>query len=131
MDDSGVLTLDVLAKPIAICRFAPDHPVPEWAWRAEEFLSISRTAQELSITADEDVVPAQTPAQRGYRALKVRGTLSFGLVGIVLQIIEPLGEAGLPVSVVSTHDTDYILVRKGDLDLAAHHLEVAGHHVVR
>jgi len=125
-----MLTLDVLPLPLAICRLAPDTPVPGWAWESRQFLTISRTAQELSITADDAVVPAGTPAQRGYRALKVRGTLSFGLVGIVLQIMEPLAQAGLPVSVVSTHDTDYILVKGSDLSQATHALEVAGHHVV-
>lgn len=125
-----MLTLDVLPAPVAICRLSPDTPVPAWAWEAPQFLTISRTAQELSITADDTVVPAGIPAQRGYRALKVRGTQSFGLVGIVLQIMEPLAQAGLPVSVVSTHDTDYILVKGADLGQAIHALEVAGHHVV-
>lgn len=125
-----MLTLDVLADPVAICRLSPDTPVPAWAWEARQFLTISRTAQELSITADDTVVPAGIPAQRGYRALKVRGTLSFGLVGIVLQVMQPLAQAGLPVSVVSTHDTDYILVKGADLSQAIHALEVAGHHVV-
>ena len=125
-----MLTLDVLTSAVAICRLAPDTPVPAWAWEAREFLSICRTAQELSITADDRVVPSDIPAQRGYRALKVRGTLSFGLVGIVLQIMEPLAQAGLPVSVVSTHDTDYILIKGADLTQAIHALEVAGHHVV-
>jgi len=125
-----MLTLDVLSAAVAICRLAPDTQVPAWAWDAREFLTISRTAQELSITADEHVVPTGIPAQRGYRVLKVRGTLSFGLVGIVLQVMEPLAQAGLPVSVVSTHDTDYILVKGADLGQAIHALEVAGHHVV-
>lgn len=126
-----MLTLDVLSTPIAICRMAPDTPVPEWVWGARGFLTVSRTAQELSITADEAVVPPNIPAQRGYRVLKVRGTLSFGLVGILLQIMQPLANAGLPVSAVSTHDTDYILVKGSDLELAIHVLEVAGHDVVR
>ena len=82
-----MLTLDVLKSPVAICRMAPDTEVPGWAWGTKTFLTISRTAQELSITADESVVPAGIPAQRGYRVLKVRGTLSFVLVGIVLQIM--------------------------------------------
>ena len=126
-----MLTLDVLQAPVAICRLAPDTEVPPWAWQTKVFLTISRTAQELSITADESVVPAGIPAQRGYRVLKVRGTLSFGLVGIVLQIMEPLAQVGLPVSVVSTHDTDYVLVKEKDLTQAIHALEVAGHHVVQ
>ena len=126
-----MLTLDVLKASVAICRLAPDTEVPSWAWGAKTFLTISRTAQELSITADETVMPAGIPAQRGYRVLKVRGTLSFGLVGIVLQIMEPLAKAGLPVSVVSTHDTDYVLVKEKDLGQAVHALEVAGHHVVK
>lgn len=125
-----MLTLDVLNTPVAVCRLSPDTEVPAWAWQAREFLTISRTAQELSITADDGVVPPGIPAQRGYRVLKVRGTLSFGLVGIVLQIMEPLAQAGLPVSVVSTHDTDYIMVKGADLPQAIHALEVAGHHVV-
>jgi hypothetical protein len=126
-----VLTLDVLPASIAICRLAPDTPLPEWAWGARDFLTVSRTRVELSITADEATVPAEIPAQRGYRVMKVRGTLSFGLVGILLQVMQPLANAGLPVSAISTHDTDYILVKGSDLDLAIHALEVAGHHVVR
>lgn len=126
-----MLTLDVLSAPIAICRLAPDTAIPDWVWQARDFITVSRTRLELSLTVDEAVVPAGLPAQRGYRALKVRGTLSFGLVGILLQIMEPLAKAGLPVSAVSTHDTDYILVKGSDLDLAIHALEVAGHHIVR
>jgi uncharacterized protein len=124
------LTLDHLDAGLAIARLPADAPIPPWAWQAEHFLTISRTPQELSITADEAVVPLEVPSQRGYCAFRVRGTIGFGLVGLISSIVRPLAEAGISLLSISTHDTDYILVKRQDGQQARHVLERAGHHVV-
>ena len=123
------VTLDVVEAPIAVCRLPADAPVPEWAWTAGTFLTITRTSQELSITADAAVVPADVPAQRGWRAFKVRGTIGFSVVGLLSSIVAPLSQAGMTVLSISTHDTDWFLVRRDDLEHATSVLERAGHHV--
>ena len=38
---------------------------------------------------------------------------SFKLVGVLLELIRPLREAGVPVLAISTFDTDWILVDEG------------------
>ena len=52
---TAAVTLDLLAGTFAICRLPPDAAVPEWATVPGPFLSISRTVDELSITAPERV----------------------------------------------------------------------------
>lgn len=124
------LTLELLDFPLAICRLPPDTPIPAWAWEASHFVTVSRTEQELSITADAAVVPPDVPSQRGFRAFRVRGTVPFGMVGLLSSIVRPLSEAGISIFSISTHDTDYVLVGAEDAGHAKSTLERAGHHVV-
>jgi hypothetical protein len=114
---------------LSICRLPPRSPIPEWAGRARRFLTISRTADELSITADAEVVPPEAHCARGYRAIRVQGPLAFDLVGVLASIAAPLAAAGISIFNISTYDTDYILVKTGDLARAVAALEGAGHRV--
>jgi hypothetical protein len=123
-------TLDLLPLPVAITRLPAGAEPPPWAWESRDFLTISRSTTELSIVADEAVVPASVPSLRGYRALRVRGLVPFGSVGILLSLLDPLAKAGLSVFAISTHDTDYLLIRGSDLELARSALERAGHHLL-
>lgn len=114
---------------LAICRLPPGTATPAWAARARRFLTISRTAEELSITADAEVVPPEAHCARGYRAIRVQGALAFDLVGVLVSIAAPLAEAGISIFNISTYDTDYILVKTADLARAVVALERAGHRV--
>jgi uncharacterized protein len=121
------LPLTVLATPLALCRFAPSDAVPEWTSRARTFLTISRTPTELSIVADEQAVPAEVNAQRGYRAIRVEGPLPLDLIGIFTMIASPLAAALIPIFPIATYDTDYVLVSESNLSRAIDALEAAGH----
>ena len=77
-------------------------------------LSITRTAGELSIVAAEEAVPDSVKAERGWVAMRIAGTLDFSLIGILSRLTAALAEANVPVFVISTHDTDILLVRAGD-----------------
>jgi hypothetical protein len=98
---------------------------------ARQFLTVSRTPSELSITADESAVPPEVPAQRGYRALRVEGPLPLDLVGIFASMAVPLAEHRIPIFPIATYETDYLLLRPDDVEQAIEVLVAAGHRVRR
>ena len=106
------MSLALLELPglYAVCRLGADAPLPEWA--QGEFVSITRTDEELSIICDERFVPADVRAERGWACLKVLGPIPFETVGVAAAITAPLAEAGITVLMVGTFDTDYVLVKE-------------------
>ncbi len=122
------LRLDPLEGSFAVCRLAPDAPLPAWA-ASGPFVSITRTADELSVVCREDVIPDGVRCERGWRCLRVAGTLDFSLVGVLASLLGPLAEAGISVFVVSTFDTDYVLVKATNFEQAVGVLRRAGHTV--
>jgi hypothetical protein len=123
------LPLQLLPDTLAICRLEPEAPVPSWTAQSSRFLTVSRTAEELSITTLQCTVPAEVTCEREYRALRVRGPLPLNLVGIVASIADPLAAAGLSIFAISTYDTDYVLVKARDLEAALKVLQRAGHQI--
>ena len=120
------LTLQLLPEVLAVCRLAPDAPLPEWAVE-DDFVSITRTRDELSVVVPQERVPEGVQAQRDFRALKVAGPLAFDEIGILAALAGPLAAAGISIFAVSTYDTDYVLVRESDLGKALGVLRDAGH----
>jgi hypothetical protein len=129
-DLNHALTLTLLPAPLALCRLSPNEPMPTWAVQANTFMCISRTPTELSIVADEEVVPHEFKADRGYRALRVEGPLPPNLVGIFAAIAEPLAAAGVPIFPIATYDTDYVLLRESEVTKAVSALRAVGHSVI-
>ena len=72
-------------------------------------------------------VPANVKVEPKWRCLKVKGPLDFALTGILASLANPLARAGISIFAVSTFDTDYLLVKEGDLERAAEALSIAGH----
>lgn len=74
-------------------------------------------------------MPVEVGAERGYRALRVEGTLSFEATGVLASLASPLADAGIPIFVLSTFDTDYVFVKEPRLGDAMQKLRQAGHSV--
>jgi hypothetical protein len=123
------LPLELLPDTLAICRLEPEAPVPSWASEPSPFLTLSRTAEELSITTLQSAVPTGVPCERDYRAVRVRGPLPLNLIGILAAIADPLAAAGLSIFAISTYDTDYVLVKARELETALQVLRQAGHRI--
>ena len=121
-------TLRLLVGELAISRLAPDAPPPDWA-QVGELTSITRTRDELSVVCAAAAVPDDIPHDRGWRALELRGPLDFDLVGILADLSATLADAGVSIFAISTHDTDYVLVRAHQLDQGVTALEAAGYRV--
>jgi hypothetical protein len=118
--------LYVLDELYAIVRLDPDASLPRWI-DGGHFWSVTRTDSELSVVCREEDVPAHASAERGWCALEVAGPLDFSLTGVVSSLVGPLAEADVPLFVLSTFETDYVLVRERDLARSVEALAAAGH----
>jgi hypothetical protein len=100
--------------------------MPEWTV-GEGFFCVTQTAEELSIVCEETRVPAGVRVERDWVALKLDGPFPFAMTGVLTSFLQPLAEAGVPIFVVSTFDTDYVLMKRGKLEGAMKALDAAGH----
>ncbi len=122
-------TIALLDGTFAVCRLPADAPLPGWALggAAGPFVAIARTGDELSIVCRAEAVPQEVRSEPGWRCLRVAGALDFAEVGVLAALLAPLAAAGIAVFVVSTFDTDYLLVKSDRLDAAVEALRHAGH----
>jgi hypothetical protein len=118
--------LTTLDELYAIVRLDPDARVPEWAYDGT-FWSVTRSESELSIVCRQDDVPQGASAERGWIAFVLAGPLDFTLTGVVASLCSPLADARVPIFVLSTFETDYLLVREPDLARSIDALRDAGH----
>ena len=121
-------TLEVLQSGLAIVKLDPDDSVPQWV--KGEFVAITKTAAELSIVCAEDGIPDYVVAERGWTGFRLAGPLAFDQVGVIAAITTPLDAAEVPVFVVSTYDTDYLLIKSDHLESASDALKASGHRIV-
>ena len=127
------MQLLLLPEHYAICRLAPASEFPMWGIGASLW-SLTRTADETSLVCAESGMPAETGAvvvSRGWRALRVAGSMDLGMVGVMAQLSSALAAAGVAIFVIATYDTDYLLVRADDLDHSLATLESVGYAVTR
>jgi hypothetical protein len=123
------MLLTVIEARLAVCRAEAGSEVPVWVDHAGDFISITRTMDELSIVCARDAVPPGVPMEGPWRAFKVQGPLVMTLIGVVAAVANPLADAGISIFAISTYDTDYVLVHEPDFDAAIEALVAAGHTV--
>jgi hypothetical protein len=120
--------LRTLSDIFAILRLDPDDAVPDWVYDSP-FWSVTRSDSELSIVCSEEDLPDETRAERGWCALELIGPLDFTLTGVVASLVSPLADDEVPIFVLSTFETDYLLVREADFPRAVASLRAAGHSI--
>jgi len=123
------VSLRVLEGEFAVWKLPLDSVLPPLG--DVPFLSITRTAAELSVVGPTVQVPDGVAVEAGWACLEVQGPLPFELTGVLAGISAPLAASGVPIFVVSTFDTDYVLVHSAHLERAVAALENAGHSVER
>lgn len=109
-----------------MCQLPGDSPVPAWAQEGG-FFCVTRSTDELSVVCEEHRVPEGIRAEQGWVALKLEGPFPFSMTGVLASFLEPLAESQIPIFAISTFDTDYVLVKRADLEPAKKTLAAAGH----
>ena len=118
-------TFAVHPERLAIARLQPDAPVPAWA--RGPFVTVSRTRTELSIVCAQQHVPAEVQQERDRIAFGIVGVVPMTTIGILAQLCSALAAAKVPVFVISTYDTDFLLVTAERFAAAREALEAIGH----
>ena len=113
-----MLTLHLLPDIYAIWQLPAQAQTPHLP--AERFHCVIRTSDELSGVCPADAVPAHATVDGDWRCLQFIGPFDLTLSGIMVQVAQPLANAGVPIFTLATYNTDYILVPNARL---AHALE--------
>lgn len=128
-------TLKELPNEYAISKFPLEAEIPLTRnLNKQPFVSISRSDTELSVICPRQHLPVcqhkPLAVSENWRCLKVLFDSEPNEVpGVVSSLVTPLSNAGLSVFVVSTFDTDHLLVDQ--LESACSALETAGHIIER
>ncbi len=118
----------ILENKYGVCRLHNTASIPEWIGTGE-FISITRTEDELSMVCLEEGIPEEIPCERGWRILKIQGPLDFTMIGVLSEISMLLAKEEISIFVISTFDTDYILLKELNLGRAKEVL-IAENHIV-
>lgn len=88
------------------------------------FYNLCVTDDEISLLLDQkysDEVENKINEEKGFKCMKINGVLDFGEIGIIARISTVLAKAEISVFVVSTYNTDYVLVKENKI---AHAMDV-------
>jgi hypothetical protein len=113
-----MLPLRIEPYLLSVVKLSP-HESYAWA-ETSRFFSITRSDDELSVVCETALVPpGRAHHQPSWRALKINTMLDFSMVGVLAGISGILAKAGVSIFVVSTFNTDYILVKEDLLSTAS------------
>lgn len=122
------VTLRRLEGQYATVRLTAGSPIPAWA-DGDGFVSISRSPDELSVVCRSERVPAGSQADTDWVCWQFLGPFAFTETGIASAVLAPLAAARIGVFLVSTYDTDYLLVKAAHEKAAETALRAVGHTV--
>jgi hypothetical protein len=122
--------LSVLKNIYSIYKFSVRTELPGWIYDSDLF-SITGTPDELSVVAKQsDNIPGYIVCNRNWRILKIEGPLDLSVTGIIAELSSILNEKKIPIFVVSTYDTDYLMVKQDNLDKAIEALIEKNHNIL-
>lgn len=121
------MELKKLPYDLTVCKVASMDEIDT----SGKFFFIGRTEDELSLVCPTEVVPTNTiEREDGWKGFVIQGMLDFSLIGILSKISAVLANAGIGIFVISTYNTDYILVSAENYVKAEGKLASAGYLVV-
>ena len=122
--------LSVLSGTFSVYCLSSAVHVPEWLENVS-FWFLTRTTDEISLVCPENIIPHEAiiKCEAGWACLKVHGPFAFSETGIISALTSALADAGIGVFVVSTFNTDYLLVKKSALKKTVHTLTLKGHRI--
>ena len=90
-----------------------------------KFFFVGKTDEESHLYAlRQTSLTITTDRVDGWRTFRIEGVLDFSLIGILSEISKVLAENKIGIFVVSTYNTDYILVKRENLQKAQQALKL-------
>ena len=92
-----IRTLMLLPDTYAVCRLDAAAAVPPWATTGN-FLSITRTAEELSVICLQSLVPDGIRCEQDWRCLQLAGPIPFPTLAAAQRFNQGIAAEGLSVN---------------------------------
>ena len=124
--DYPKLRLSILPQDYAIYSCPLDIDIPNIDPVAN-FLSVTWTPIEVTVVSSESPVLDQYKKSIGWKCIKVVGSFDFHEIGVLAGIAVPLAQSNISIYVISTYETDYILVDSNKIEMAVSCLTETGH----
>lgn len=122
-------TLQVLTNTFAIHSLDENSSIPASVFKCDMYF-IGKTVDELSLVVPQSLAIPSLETDYDWRVLEVLGPLNLSLVGIMSEISGVLAEAKVSIFVISTFDTDFVLVKQEQLTTAVHALKKAMYTII-
>ena len=110
------ISLTLLPLELSVCKLT-ETSLPSWV-KDSALVSFFRSTNETSLVCETRCVPTSTKAEHGWSCLKVDGTLEFSMIGVIAGLSQVLAAQNISIFVISTHDTDYLMVKQEKCDAA-------------
>jgi uncharacterized protein len=125
------MRLVMSSQAIAVVRLPAGAAEPTWA-TGGPLVSVTKTEHETSVICPTSAIPEAVPGPVNgpLVGVYVDEQLDFSQVGILVGLLRPLVDAGIPVLTVSTYDTDWVLIESSRAAAAASVWRAAGYQVV-
>lgn len=123
------MQLEILDNKLKVVKLNTNETIPEVVFK-QEFYSITKTNEELSIVVDEDINISSDIVEYNWRAIKIVGTLDFSLIGILSRISTILAQSEISIFAISTYNTDYILLKANKLEKAIEVLKQNNYEII-
>lgn len=118
------MIIQVIEGQFTVCKVEDSNNIN----LVEDFCFVGKTDEEISLVCRTESAPGNIIDQEdGWKAFRILGVLEFSLIGILSKISTLLADNNIGLFVISTFNTDYILVKETALDKALQVLKDAGY----
>lgn len=122
----NTMNLQPLDATFAVCKLSSVENVD----LTRPFVFLSKTDEEISLVCeDTHIPPGTTHVEPGWKGLRIAGTLDFGMVGVLARLADLLARHAVSIFVISTYNTDYLLVKAAQYEKAVSLLREDGYHI--
>lgn len=95
------------------------------------FTFVSVTDDEISLVCETSHVPDNaTNIESNWKGFKINGILEFNMIGVIAKISNLLAEQKISIFVISTFNTDYVLLKTDYYDKAINTLRSNNYTIV-
>ena len=122
------LKIRLLKGTYAVCQIKDTENILN-CFDEKDFCSVTKTEDEISVVMLQDKIASDVKVEKDWRILKVEGTLDFSLIGILAKISGILAKNSISIFVISTFNTDYILVKEEKVEKAILVLSEEGYEI--
>ncbi len=119
------MKLRFLDGEFAVCQLDGNSEIPDWG--KGDFVATVRAPGELTIVCPQSSVPGNVKSSRAWRCFQFVETMDFGMIGVIARLGQVLADVEISIFVISTFNTDYVLIPRSKVQLATSQLVQAGY----